>query len=210
MWGTHVKPPAMPRSEVTRDLLLRATKDCLLASGYAGLSTRQVAEAAGMPLSQIHYHFGSKRGLVLALLAEENARLLARQEAMYAGGGPLWRRWEAACDYLDRDLASGYVRVLQEMIAAGYSDPEIAREILALLRAWYELLSRVAAEAAEHLGSLGPFTPQDVAALVGQAFLGAEALILLGAEATGMPVRPALRRVGELLRRIEEAKENLP
>ena len=40
----------------------------LLADGYAGLSTRKVAEEAGVPLSQLHYHFGSKGGLILALL----------------------------------------------------------------------------------------------------------------------------------------------
>ena len=30
------------------------------ADGYANLSTRRVADSAGVPLSQIHYHFGSK------------------------------------------------------------------------------------------------------------------------------------------------------
>ena len=37
-----------------------------------------------MPLSQLHYHYGSKGGLILALLAEENQRLLDRQSRMYA------------------------------------------------------------------------------------------------------------------------------
>ena len=46
-----------------------------------GLSTRDVAAAAGVPLSQIHYHFGSKQGLVLALFEYLNAQLLDRQNA---------------------------------------------------------------------------------------------------------------------------------
>ena len=45
---------------------------------------------------------------------------------MYAQDAPLWRRYEQACDFLEDDLESGYVRVLQEMIAAGWSNPEIA------------------------------------------------------------------------------------
>ena len=48
---------------------------------------------------------------------------------MYAGPEPLWRQWEQACDFLDEDLESGYVRVLQEMIAAGWSDPEVAAAV---------------------------------------------------------------------------------
>ncbi|MDF2743809.1 MAG: hypothetical protein K0S88_5186, partial [Actinomycetia bacterium] len=60
----------------TGALILDAARSRLLADGYAGLSTRKVAEEAGVPVSQLHYHFGSKQGLVLALLEEENQRRL--------------------------------------------------------------------------------------------------------------------------------------
>ncbi len=110
---------------VTSQLILDAARTRLLADGYARLSTRKVAQEAGVPLSQVHYHFGSKGGMVLALLHAENERRLARQAAMYAEDAPLWRRYEQACDFLEDDLESGYVRVLQEMIAAGWSTPEI-------------------------------------------------------------------------------------
>ena len=91
----------------TQTELLEATEQCLHRYGLNGLSTRRVAEAARMPLSQIHYHFGSKEDLVLALLAYKNERLLNRQAAMYAQDLPLWKRWKQACDYLDEDLAIG-------------------------------------------------------------------------------------------------------
>jgi AcrR family transcriptional regulator len=190
------------RSE-TATLLLEAAQRCLERHGIAGLSTRKVADEAGMPLSQIHYHLGSKRGLLLALLAFQNEKLLARQEAMFAQPQPLWQRWMKACDYLEEDLASGYVRVLQEMIAAGWADPQIAAEVRRNLRGWYQLLTEVAAEAAERLGGLGPLEPAEAAALAGHVFLGAEALILLGVGEEEMPSRSALRKVGELLRVLE-------
>ena len=63
--------------------LLEAAKKVLRQSGYSGLSTRDVAAAAGVPLSQIHYHFGSKQGLVLALFEYLNAQLLDRQQALF-------------------------------------------------------------------------------------------------------------------------------
>ena len=65
-----------------------------------------------MPLSQLHYHFGSKGGLIIALFTEDNNRLLERQTEMYAQDKPLWQRYEQACDFLEDDLDSGYVRVL--------------------------------------------------------------------------------------------------
>jgi AcrR family transcriptional regulator len=192
-----------PRSE-TEVALLQAAERCLQRHGLAGLSTRKVAEEAGMPLSQIHYHLGSKRGLLLALLEHQNQKLLGRQEAMYARPLPLWERWLQACDYLDQDLASGYVRVLQEMIAAGWSDPALAAEAQRILRGWYRLLTQVSTEAAARLGGLGPLVPAEAAALAGMLFMGAEAMILLGFEEAELPARAALRKVGELLKRLEE------
>ena len=175
---------AAPRVETdTRSLLLEAAEQCLRRYGYSGLSTRRVAETAAMPLSQIHYHFGSKDALVLALLEQQNERLLARQRATFATELSLSKQWEKACDYLDQDLASGYVSVLQEMIAAGWSNPKIATAVRQCLAGWYALLSQVVKEATSRFGSLGSLKSDDLACLIGNAFLGSEALLLLGFEA---------------------------
>lgn len=186
--------------------IMEAARECLLAEGYANLSTRKVADRAGVPLSQIHYHFRTKQGLVLALLDHENQRRVSRQREMYAGPAPLWRRYADACDYLEDDLASGYVRVLQEMIAAGWSDEKVAAQVTAMLRSWLDVLESVAAEAEKRFGGLGPFTAADLAALIGLAFMGGEALILLDDGAWADQVRRSLRRVGDLIRTLEESR----
>jgi AcrR family transcriptional regulator len=179
----------------THTAILAAARSCLLADGYANLSTRRVAEAAEVPLSQIHYHFGSKRQLILAVLEAENERLLERQREMFDAPEPLWVRWELACDFLDTDIESGYVRILQEMIAAGWSDPEVAA-------GWYRLLADVARHEQEQGADFGGFTPDEVAALMATPFLGAEELILLGVTESVLPIRSALRKEGGDLRRI--------
>jgi AcrR family transcriptional regulator len=184
--------------------LLEAADRCLQQYGVVGLSTRRVADAARMPLSQIHYYFGSKEALILALLAYKNERLLTRQREMYSQRLPLWKRWQQACDYLEEDLASGYVRVLQEMIAAGWSNPAIAEAVRKLLSGWFALLNQVAGEAAEQFADTGPMKQDEVAALVAAAFLGAEALLLLGVEETQIPLRRALQRFGVLIRNAEK------
>jgi AcrR family transcriptional regulator len=184
----------------THTAILAAARRCLLADGYANLSTRRVAEAAEVPLSQIHYHFGSKRQLILAVLEAENKRLLERQREMFDAPEPLWVRWELACDFLDTDIESGYVRILQEMIAAGWSDPEVAAAVREMVGGWYRLLADVARHEQEQGADLGGFTPDEVAALMATPFLGAEELILLGVTESVLPVRSALRKVGVLLR----------
>lgn len=189
----------------TSSALLAAARTRLLSDGFAGLSTRRVAAEAGVPLSQVHYHFGSKDGLVLALLRAEDDRRLARQAEMYGTDVPLWRRYEQACDFLEDDLASGYVRLVQELVAAGWSNPEVAKAARELLEGWLGLLTTVAEEAADRFGGLGPFTAEEIATLIGAAFGGAESLLLLGMEGPEVPVRSALRRVGEVIRYFEES-----
>src|SRR4249919_2083868 len=196
------RTPVRAAATDTRTVILEAARSRLLADGYGGLSTRKVADEAGVPLSQLHYHFGSKQGLILALLEEENRRRLARQRTMYAEDAPLWRRYERACDFLEDDLDSGYVRVLQEMIAAGWSNKEVGDTIRELLGGWYSLLAQVAREAERRYGPLGPFTAEEIGTLVGAAFLGAEALLLSGFDRELLPVRSALRRLGVVIRQL--------
>jgi AcrR family transcriptional regulator len=190
----------------TRAQLLEAAEKSLRKHGFSGLSTRRVAAAAAVPLSQIHYHFGSKEALILALLDHQNRRLVARQRATFAADLPLWQRWEKACDHFDEDIASGYVRVLQEMIAAGWSNPEIAAAVRKFLAPWHALGVRMAKEALARHGPFGSLTADDVAALVGASFMGSEALLLLGFEQEGMPLRRALRRFGALIRALEQSR----
>jgi AcrR family transcriptional regulator len=190
----------------TRASILAAARERLLADGYANLSTRAVAEAAEVPLSQIHYHFGSKQQLVLDLLKAENDRLLERQRTMYGGPEPLWQQWERACDFLDEDIASGYVRVLMEMIAAGWSDEDVARRVREYVGGWLALLAEVASREAHRLGGLGPFTPDEAATLMGLPFYGVEVAILLGLPEDQVPARSALRKVGTIIRAFEEGR----
>jgi AcrR family transcriptional regulator len=207
--GTKAPPlsRAVRRDQATTDTrgaILAAARGCLLADGYANLSTRAVAEAAGVPLSQIHYHFGSKRQLILAVLDAENVRLLERQREMFDEPLPLWVRWERACDFLDADVESGYVRILQEMIAAGWSDPEVAENVRRMIGGWYGLLAEVTRREIERGADFGEFTPDEVAALMSTPFLGAEELILLGVSEAELPMRSALRKIGRLLQGLDE------
>src|SRR3979411_601003 len=131
---------ALAKKVETRTTLLEAAKKVLRQNGHSGLSTRDVAAAAGVPLSQIHYHFGSKQGMVLALFAYLNAQLLARQNAMFGDASlKLSEQWDRACDFLDDDIASGYVRVLQELIAASWADAAVAQVVRGGIMGWAEL-----------------------------------------------------------------------
>ncbi|MBF9030523.1 TetR family transcriptional regulator [Rhodobacterales bacterium HKCCE3408] len=192
----------------TKRELLEAAREVLMREGFANLSTRRVAEAAGTQMSQIQYHFGSKEGLILALFEDMNARLVDRQRETFENPDlTVSQKWFLACDYLEEDLASGYVQVLQELVAAGWSNETIGATVRAGLDHWHRLIAGLAAEfEAKHV-SFGAFRPTEVAALISSAFIGAEAFILLGYEDSAHPVRSALRRIGDVIAAIEARTE---
>ncbi len=190
----------------TAQQILTAARQALLDTGFAALSTRKVAEAAGVPLSQIHYHFGSKEQMILAMLAAENDSLVRRQAEMFTLEVPLSERWDLACDYLDDDLESGYVRVLQEMMAAGWSSPDVRAAVGDVLGEWFQVLANVVDAAGAAGTDLGPFDSRELVALVAAAFLGAESMVLLGLDGDRLPLRSALRRVGDILRITEHGR----
>jgi AcrR family transcriptional regulator len=191
----------------TSIVVLEAAKKVLRQKGYSKLSTRDVAAAAGVPLSQIHYHFGSKQGMVLALFEHLNSQLLDRQNVLFQDTTlTLSQQWARACDYLDEDIASGYVRILQELIAASWADGTVAKVIQSGIIGWINLITELARRAEREFGALAPFSADDFSALVANAFIGAESLHLLGLEKKGVPVRQALRRFGDLIRTVEASR----
>ena len=191
-------------SHETAAQILEAARSCLLSDGYASMTTRLVAETAGVPLSQIHYHFGSKDEMILRLLAVENDQLLERQAEMFGRDLPLSKRWDIACDYLDEDLESGYVRVLHEMMAAGWSSDRIGKEVAEMLRGWSVVLNQLARDASASGLVPGHLAADEMAALTSAVFLGAESMILLGLEDDAIPLRKALRGIGKIIKELED------
>ena len=143
---------AMAKKIDTSATLLAAAKKVLRKSGYSALSTRDVAAAAGVPLSQIHYHFGSKEGLLLALFEYLNDELLDRQQAMF--GNPalkLSEQWDLACTYLDEDLARATCACCRSYGRQAIPIPRLPRWCVRN-PALAGILTSVAREAEERLG----------------------------------------------------------
>src|SRR5919197_3556055 len=187
------------RGDDTKEQILDAARDALASAGYARTTTRAIADRAGVPVSLVHYHFGGKQQLLAAVLARENERLLERQRTMFAGPEPLAEKWRIACEYLNEDLRSGYVRILWELWAVGLGDEELAESWRNAIDGWRTLLTQVAADwAAEHELEL-PISPRALATLVGNAFLGAETEILAGVSEQEAPHLEALLSVAELI-----------
>jgi AcrR family transcriptional regulator len=191
------------RGDATKELILEAARESLREEGYSRTSIRAVAERAGVQLSLVHYHFGSKQAVLVAVLERENEKLLERQQTLFAGPGPLSAKWREACRFLEDDLESGYVRILWELWAAGLADEELAGRWRDATAGWRRLMAEVVEEWADEVGLELPISATAVATLVANLFQGLEVEILAGVSEDEAPHLEVLEAVAQLIERIE-------
>src|SRR5688500_10773546 len=62
------KRPKSGAAEDPREALVEAAYEVLAEKGLEGLRTRDIVARAGVNISTLHYHFGTKEDLLLAVL----------------------------------------------------------------------------------------------------------------------------------------------
>jgi AcrR family transcriptional regulator len=197
------------RGEATRAQILAAAREILKEQGHAAMTTRAVADRAGVQLSLVHYHFGGKRGLLVAVLEYENDRLLARQRELYAGPDPFSQKWRTACEYLREDMRSGYARILWELWAAGLADDELAERWRSAIRQWRQLVEGVIQDWAEELRLELPVSPRVIVTLAANIFWGAEVEMLAGVTEEEAPHFEGLEALARLIESLESPPPTL-
>ncbi len=131
--------------ESTEQRLLDAAERLLVEVGYAGITTRKLAEEAGANLGLVHYYFGSMEELFLQVLERFTKNLIARQRAMYSAPGPYIEKWRRAMRYLDEDRP--YQKIWWELQAIAWNRPEYRARVARVLDAWRDAMRAAVREA---------------------------------------------------------------
>lgn len=189
--------------ETTRTLILQAARRRLCEAGYAQLNVRDIARDAGVNHALISYYFGGRQQLVLAVLDEANQQLLERQTRMYGDTASAGEKWRQACDFYEEDLASGFVRLLMELMGASFSDEALRQEFLPRLLAWHQLIEDAVAEFIETSGLELPVSSRAISAWIRWFWTGMEASMTLGITEEQGHQREALEAVAVLLRSVD-------
>ena len=126
--------------EITEGALLDAAERLLVEVGHAGITTRRLAEEAGVNHGLVHYYFGSMEHLLGRALERFTGRLIERQRAMYGDATvPFIEKWRQAMRYLDDDR--DYQKVWFELQSLAWNRPEFAAPVAAAREAWYAVLT---------------------------------------------------------------------
>jgi AcrR family transcriptional regulator len=143
---------ATSRRETATAALLDAAERLLIASGYAGLTTRRVAAEAGVNHGLVHYYFGSMEELLLQVLERFTDRLIERQTAMYQADVSFLEKWRTAMRWLEEDVQAGYPKVWWELQAMAWNHPEMRERLVRVDETWRSLLRAHFATALDEYG----------------------------------------------------------
>jgi TetR/AcrR family transcriptional regulator len=131
--------------------LLDAAERLLVEVGYAGITTRRLAEEAGVNHGLVHYYFGSIENLLVRVLERFTAELTARQRSMYAAEAPFIEKWRQAMRYLvAEDVA--YEKIWLELQALAWNRPELREQVAHVNDEWRGVLAEAFAEPRERYG----------------------------------------------------------
>ena len=134
------------------EALLDAAERLLVDLGHAGITTRRVAEEAGVNHGLVHYYFGSIENLLVRVLERFTADLTARQRAMYAAADvPFIEKWRQAMRYLVADDVR-YEKIWLELQALAWNRPELRESLAEVNDEWRAVLTEAFAEPRERYG----------------------------------------------------------
>jgi AcrR family transcriptional regulator len=125
--------------EAAEDALLDAAEQLLIDVGYAGVTTRRLAEKAGVNHGLVHYYFGSIENLLVRTLERFTERLITRQRELYAAELPFLEKWRTAMRYLTSEDV-GYEKIWLELQALSWNDPELRERLAQVNDEWRSVL----------------------------------------------------------------------
>ena len=119
--------------------------------GHAAISTRVLAEEAGVNPGLVHYYFGSMDRLFARVLERFTERLIARQRAMYSAADvPFAEKWRTAIRYLDLDRS--YQKIWYELQALAWNRPDLRERVAWVDDQWRSVLTEALTEPRRRYG----------------------------------------------------------
>jgi len=111
-------------------------------------------------------------------------------------------KWRQAVAFYHQDLESGFVRTLLELAGHGYTNPQMAERVRAVMGAWQDLLHEVIADAVQHL-HMSVVEPAELTSMLVSFWYGMEQRHLLGVSEEDGHMWQTLDTIGRLIERLE-------
>lgn len=161
-----------PRKEMiaeTRAKLVSAARHAFGTVGYAEASMDDFTAAAGLTRGALYHHFGDKKGLLEAVIAEIDAEMNTRLTAVSANAATRWDGFVEECTtYIEMALDPEVQRIVLRDAPSVLGDPSTWSSQGECIRSMTESLGRLAED-----GVIIQVDPEAAARLLNGAMLHA-------------------------------------
>jgi AcrR family transcriptional regulator len=144
-------PQKTTARSAAEEALLDAAERLLVDAGHAGITTRRLAEEAGVNHGLVHYYFGSNESLLVRALERFTERLIERQRVLYAADMPFAEKWRTAMRYLLSEDQS-YQKVWLELQALAWNNADLRDRLARVNGEWRAVLTEAFEEPHRRLG----------------------------------------------------------
>lgn len=127
--------PALSKGEATAERILQAAFQSIAARGCGAVTLREIAQAAGVALSQLNYHYGNRERLFTAVLKRMKQDYVAALDERLAGSHTLAERVGILVDHnrhMLRDSPDTY-RAFLEFFNFGSHAEAFRQEVVGFL-----------------------------------------------------------------------------
>jgi AcrR family transcriptional regulator len=139
--------------DATRLALLDAAEELLISKGVAGITTRKVAEQAGVNQALVHYHFGTIEQLLLAVLERVSVAVKERSERIYDEEPSFIAGWFKEMEtMITADFKRGWGKIWLENLTLAANRPKIGKQYVKASTMTRKLHEQGVTEMLEHLG----------------------------------------------------------
>jgi AcrR family transcriptional regulator len=117
------------QGEQSRELILDATERLMATKGYAATSINDIRKACGLPPSSIYWHFGSKEGVLAAVMERGAERFFAAIPTWDQTAGPEEQRAHRVRTVAAAQLAQhpDFLRLLYMLSIERSLDPAVGQ-----------------------------------------------------------------------------------
>ncbi len=132
--------PTRQRAKTVEQALLEAAFKLVAEHGFEGLRTRDIAKQAGVNISTLHYYFGTKEELLVALLSYATGKFTAPERTHLRSEsvrGHFENSWETF------KKTPHLITVLLELVVRAHREPITRAAFRQLYKFWNAELERV-------------------------------------------------------------------
>ncbi|SPM40476.1 TetR family transcriptional regulator [Mycobacterium numidiamassiliense] len=177
-----------------RVLLLDAAEQLMIEEGYAAVTSRRLANKAGLKPQLVHYYFRTMEELFLEVFRRRGEEALEVHAQLLRSPQPLWALWRFGTD-------PAFTRISMEFMALANHRKEMRAEIAYYAERFREAERQAMASALQRYG----VDTKDVPPVVWSVLMSSLSRFLVLEQAIGMSAGHAetLELVEDYLRRLE-------